>query len=71
MGGAKSEWVSVDERLPESSEGVWSKEVIALGDAGDIFKLSCMGAYWQRSKSFIESDSEKITHWMPLIYPDN
>ncbi|MEX2986831.1 DUF551 domain-containing protein [Serratia fonticola] len=67
---AKSQFISVDERLPESKEGRWSAEVIALGDAGDVFKLSCMGSYWQRTKAFIESDSEKITHWMPLIYPD-
>ena len=66
----KDDWISVNDRLPESKEGVWSKEVIALGDSGDVFKLSCMGSYWQRSKAFIESESENITHWMPLIYPD-
>lgn len=64
------DWINVDDRLPESKEGRWSDEVIALGDSGDIFKLSCMGSYWQRSKAFIESGSTKITHWMPLIYPE-
>ncbi|WP_368639074.1 DUF551 domain-containing protein [Salmonella enterica] len=43
---------------------------MALSDTGDVFKLSCMGSYWQRSKAFIESSSTKITHWMPLIYPE-
>ncbi|MGC7969642.1 DUF551 domain-containing protein [Salmonella enterica] len=42
----------------------------AKKDSGDVFKLSCMGSYWQRSKAFIESSSTKITHWMPLIYPE-
>ncbi len=65
------DWVSVEERLPVSQEGKWSEEVIALGDAGDIFVLSCMGTYWQRSEAFINSQSTKITHWTPLIYPDS
>lgn len=65
------DWISVETQLPESKEGRWSKEVIALSDTGDVFKLSCMGAYWQRTKAFIESGSSKITHWMPLIYPDD
>nr|DAZ40035.1 MAG TPA: Protein of unknown function (DUF551) [Caudoviricetes sp.] len=69
--GFERDWISVDERLPESKEGQWSKEVIALSDTGDVFKLSCMGTYWQRTTAFIESSSSKITHWMPLIYPDD
>lgn len=63
------DWINVEEQLPESKEGQWSKEVIALSDTGDVFKLSCMGSYWQRSKAFMSS-STKITHWMPLIYPE-
>ncbi|QKJ88025.1 DUF551 domain-containing protein [Paramixta manurensis] len=64
-------WISVERQLPESKEGQWSKEVIALSDTGDVFKLSCMGSYWQRTTAFIESGSSKVTHWMPLIYPDD
>lgn len=74
MGNVSKEspqWISTESRLPESQEGKWSKEVIALGDAGDIFKLSCMGSYWQSTEAFIKSQSTKITHWMPLIYPDD
>jgi hypothetical protein len=56
---------------PESKEGMWSKEVIALTDTGDVFKLSCMGSYWQRTKAFIDSGASKVTHWMPLNYPDD
>ncbi|UXE39614.1 DUF551 domain-containing protein [Raoultella ornithinolytica] len=65
------DWISVDDRLPESQAGKWSEEVIALGDAGDIFKLACMGTYWQRSEAFVNSHSTKITHWTSLIYPNN
>lgn len=64
-------WISVDERLPESLKDRWSKEVIALGDAGDVFALHCMGSYWQRTEAFVNSQSTRITHWMPLIYPDD
>lgn len=74
MGNASKEapqWISVESLLPDSKEGQWSKEVIALSDTGDVFKLSCMGSYWQRTKAFIESGSSKITHWMPLNYPDD
>ncbi|EDY5135268.1 DUF551 domain-containing protein [Salmonella enterica subsp. enterica serovar Thompson] len=70
MNAQADDWINVEEQLPESKEGQWSKEVIALSDTGDVFKLSCMGSYWQRSKAFIESSSTKITHWMPLIYPE-
>lgn len=69
MENIKTQWISVDDKLPESSDGMWSKDVIALGDSGDVFKLACMGDYWQRSQAYIESGSSKITHWMPLIYP--
>ncbi|AKL09769.1 hypothetical protein AB184_30895 [Klebsiella oxytoca] len=68
--GFTSDWISVDEKLPESKPGMWSESVIALSDSGDVFRLSCMGSYWQRSKAFIESGSTKITHWTPLIYPE-
>ncbi|EAM1120219.1 TPA: DUF551 domain-containing protein [Salmonella enterica subsp. enterica serovar Javiana] len=64
-------WISVEERLPESKDDRWSKEVIALGDAGDVFALHCMGTYWQRTEAFVNSQSTKITHWMPLIFPDD
>ncbi|EAB2699458.1 DUF551 domain-containing protein [Salmonella enterica] len=65
------DWISVDVSLPESKEGMWSKEVIALTDTGDVFKLSCMGSHWQRTKAFTDSGAGKVTHWMPLNYPDD
>ncbi|EIP3276427.1 DUF551 domain-containing protein [Escherichia coli] len=66
-----NQWINVEHRLPESKEGMWSKEVIALTDTGEVFKLSCMGSYWQRTKAFIDSGASKVTHWMPLNYPDD
>ncbi|MTI72574.1 MAG: DUF551 domain-containing protein [Stenotrophomonas sp.] len=63
------EWISVKDRLPESSGGQWSADVIALCDNGEVFRLACQGDYWQRSAAFIESGADRVTHWMPLTYP--
>lgn len=65
-----SDWISVEEHTPENHDGKWSKDVIALTDSGDAFRLACMAGYWQRTKAFIDSGSTKVTHWMPLVYPD-
>lgn len=65
-----SEWIDCRVELPKNLEGHWSKEVIALSDSGDVFRLACMGGYWQRTKAFIDSGATKITHWMPLEYPE-
>ena len=65
-----SEWIDCRVELPKNLEGRWSKDVIALSDSGDVFRLACMGGYWQRTKTFIDSGSNKITHWMPLEYPE-
>ncbi len=70
MGEIKSQWISVDDRLPDNQADKWSEDVIALSDLGDVFRLACMGGYWQRSHAFIDSGAEKVTHWMPLVYPD-
>ncbi|MCU1787741.1 DUF551 domain-containing protein [Pectobacterium polaris] len=69
MSDALYQWISVDDLLPESQKDTWSKDVIALSDSGDVFRLACMGDYWQRTQAFIDSGANKITHWMPLIYP--
>ena len=60
------EWVSVGNKLPESQKDQWSDPVIALADNGEIFKLSCMGSYWQRSGAFVDSGAQEITDWMPI-----
>lgn len=64
-----SEWISAENRLPESTGEQWSQDVIALCDNGEVFRLACMGDYWQRSAAFIESGATRVTHWMPLPDP--
>lgn len=60
-------WVACSERMPESKPGkMWSKEVAAVTNLGDVFKLSCMGDYWQRTSEFVDSGATSITHWIPL-----
>lgn len=71
MDDYKDLWISVDDHPPENQKDRWSKDVIALSDTGDVFRLACMGGSWQRTQAFIDSGATKVTHWMPLIYPDD
>jgi len=61
-----SQWISVDESLPENKPGLWSSDVIAMSDEFEVFRLSCMDGYWQRTRAFIESGSTRILYWMPM-----
>lgn len=61
-----AEWISVEDGLPESKPDTWSDPVIALADNGEIFQLSCMGAYWQRSSAFVDSGATKVVGWIPF-----
>lgn len=62
-------WISCNERMPENQNGKYSDPVIALADSGQVFTLSCMGNYWQRTRAFIDSGATKVTHWQPLNLP--
>lgn len=53
MDDFKDLWISVDDHTPENQEGKWSKDVIALSDTGDVFRLACMGGYWQGRKHLL------------------
>jgi hypothetical protein len=64
--GATVRWIDAEDRLPESEPDTWSHPVIALADNFEIFELSCMGNYWQRSKAFVDSGAEKVICWIPL-----
>jgi hypothetical protein len=70
----QSEWVSVDDRLPESSNGEWSKPVIALCDCGIVYHLSHFkgdeGDCWQRTSSFANNESSRVMYWMELNLPE-
>jgi hypothetical protein len=59
-------WIDCRVKLPDGAKGIWSNEVAAVSNLGDVFKLSCMGGYWQRTAAFIESGATSITHWIPL-----
>lgn len=58
-------WIECRLRMPENNFGKWSTPVAVLTDTGDVFKLSCMGGYWQRTQALIDSGG-RITHWMSL-----
>lgn len=59
-----SGWILASERLPASEPGTWSKEVIAVTELGDVFKLSCMGEYWQRPSAM--EDHDKVYKWCEM-----
>ena len=68
------DWISVKERLPEAESDCWSEPVIALSDAELIYKLSYFNSAdpsdgcWQRTKSFADSASKVVTHWILISY---
>ena len=55
----EGEWISVDERLPDSDGDflVWND-----------YNRAIVGHYWARGKYFI-SKAVTVTHWMPLPEP--
>ena len=63
-----SEWISVEDRLPESKPEKWSNPVIALCDCGMVYRLSYFngvdGGCWQRTQSFADNASKKVIKWM-------
>jgi len=58
-----NKWIDADKETPKNDDGLWSDPVIAISDTGDVFKLSCIGGYWQRTSSFINTGSTKIVAW--------
>jgi hypothetical protein len=68
--------VSVTERLPVCESGCWSAPVIAVCDAGLVYRSSymCNAHYegcWQRTQSFINNASKRVMYWMPLLIPED
>lgn len=68
---ASTGWIFCEDRLPFSEQDKWSVPVAAVSDFGEVFMLSCMGTYWQRSRAFVDSGATKIIKWMPLEDHDN
>lgn len=59
-------WINCRDSLPHNETGLWSTPVAAISDLGDVFQLSCMNGYWQRTKDFVESGASEIVYWMYL-----
>ena len=62
----KSQWISVEERLPEPEKDVI---ILAKNKYIDIDHLTDDGEdgyYWWKSDDVIWCDDDKITHWMPI-----
>lgn len=59
--GCKSEWISVDERLPDENG-----RFLTVDKIGDM-----MVCYWEKHFGWFASVCNKnaITHWMPLPEP--
>ena len=72
-----SDWISVEERLPELGKDVLV--CIVIDDGIDIFQVICKGyldkyknphcqiGVWNIDNEGIYTDS--ITHWMPIVMP--
>ena len=62
----KSQWISVEDRLPEPE-----KDVIIL-DKSKRIDIDCLsndgegGYFWWKSGYTIWCDDDEITHWMPI-----
>ena len=73
--GNKSEWISVEERLPEITETVliaykekWEWETEWTFDV-DVGSLDITGREWNTYHDLYEGQELHITHWMPLPEP--
>lgn len=70
---AATEWISVEERLPEPneeclvSERVGDRVVIDLGELVQYCDGRIFG--WMTTNDWNEGEGCKITHWMPLPEP--
>lgn len=74
--GNKSEWISVDERLPEDVYGKYRKKITVLvctesGKVGTtsrqrIVKFDKDKLEWVELDTFEWSKRKRVTHWMPL-----
>ena len=71
----QSEWISVEERLPEITETVliaykekWEWEAEWTFDV-DVGSLDITGREWNTYHDLYEGQELHITHWMPLPEP--
>lgn len=72
-----SEWISVEDRLPEAKNGVSSESVLVVKDCGPGSIPSMDVAFaWAdghllggKRWNHLEDVGYRITHWMPLPAP--
>jgi len=66
-------WFSVEDFTPLSCYGKPSNRVIALCDCGIVYRMSYTGTkddgLWNKTESFTNNASKRVTHWMPLLLP--
>lgn len=64
-----SEWISVDERLPENriAQLVWVPERRNIYAA--YFDKEVGDGYWRVFGSYGRAIEQEVTHWMPLPDP--
>lgn len=64
-----SEWISVDDRLPETREGVRFEPCLAVHAGWDNFPRLLMFDTENQVFTRDGDDVQKTTHWMPLPEP--
>lgn len=64
---SKSEWISVEDRLPETKEKLTSKYVLTVNKYGhyDCLEYVPHLKKWFKDSSILDK-SDIVTHWMPL-----
>ena len=73
----QSEWISVDERLPDPNEDclvaakVGDRTVVDLGERVESFNIRTGEHYceWMIANDWDEGEGCEITHWMPIPEP--
>lgn len=71
------DWIKSVDELPEPFYGTSSKDVLMCitNEDGDTFVL--VGCYdhfvgnWHTSAGWIDEEYETVTHWQPIVLPEN
>ena len=71
-----SNWISVEERLPETDDSVLVHPGVELENFHqiaeyDMFNLKCFVVTEYQSHGVVEFEHKHVTHWMPLPEPPN
>jgi hypothetical protein len=63
-----SDWIDVEERMPDTKENVWSEKMLVLCDQGMVWRLSYYKyndgfGCWQRPDAFVSAGSKRVCKW--------